>query len=133
MEELRALDAPPDAILQWPANKMIEDVVVWILSADEGTVLAALQADLSCKWAFSNLAELLKLLKLENDTRKNVVGMKEDTIAHDAIIGAIRGSKLCLDRCGLLLDALVAVATGVPHSAVQVPSGDAPLRRFTIS
>ena len=48
-------------ILRWPDNWTIEDVVAWIIQADEGPVRAALNADLPT--APGDLATLISRLK----------------------------------------------------------------------
>ncbi len=126
---LRSLTPSPTAIIQWPNNHTIEDIVGWIIAAtEEDVVVKELQEELSGKWTFANLKGFVLLLKMGSGAN----GMKEDVVAHDAVVGVIQRHEECRLRCAKVLDALVAVATMTEHELMEVSEGDAVLRRFKV-
>jgi len=66
-------------------------------------------------------------LKRKND--KTTAGLKDDLVAHDAIVAEF--SEACLQRVGTVLDALVCCALGTTHTAVTAVPSDSNAFRFT--
>ena len=117
-EELAGTAIPPRATVQWPAHHTIEDMVGWILCADEGSSLATTQAEFGGTWTFGSIGELISILKTRNDKPKGIVGLKEDSVAHEVLAGVIHESTKCRGRCAALLDALVAASSSSPHALI---------------
>jgi DNA primase len=90
----------PRCVIHWPADWGIEDVVGWILEADEATVLPKINQYVQP--AAANLANLLQRMK--KDTKSG--GLKTDYLAYQEIAGAIRDSEKCVQRVRLVLGAL---------------------------
>jgi len=97
---------PPFAIVQWPDGWSMEDVVRWVLAADERSVLPEIETRLDDR-SFQSLAELIQALKREDG---GTGGLKTHYIAHEEIAGAMRQSKDCVYRAGVVLDALSRAA-----------------------
>ena len=110
--------SPPEAIVQWPSGFTIEDVVAWILGADEPSVLGEIQKALA-GFTIGTVDDLRDLLRRNNDAKKGIVGLKEDVLAHEIVIGEIERSASCRARLVTVYEALVSVATG-PISAAMV-------------
>lgn len=110
-EDLLGCSPPPFAIVQWPDGWSMEDVVGRVLAADEKSVLPAIDARL--KRSVRRLDDLIRDLKNE-DGRTG--GLKAHYIVHEEIAGAMRQSKKCVQRAGVVLDALsraaLSAATG---------------------
>ncbi len=90
----------PRCIIYWPADWEIEDVIGWILNADEVMVLPKINQYVQPVAA--NLADLLQRMK--TDTKSG--GLKTDYLAYQEIAGAIRDSETCMQRVRLVLGAL---------------------------
>jgi putative ATP-dependent endonuclease of OLD family len=111
---LLANTPPPRAIFQLPAGWTIEDVVRWILEPGGAAVLANLKTELT-GFSFSTLDELNVLLKTVNDQKSKTAGLKEDVLAHEAIIGILDLDPSCRARVVEFCEALVCAATGASH------------------
>jgi energy-coupling factor transporter ATP-binding protein EcfA2 len=102
-----------EAVVQWPSGWTIEDAVGWVVQAGEKETLSALSVALDGAWTFATVADLVRVLKEKNDTKSGSRGLKEDLIAHDAVVATL--SRASLARAALLLDALTSVALGLTH------------------
>lgn len=91
----------PFAVLRWHDGGMIEDVIGWLLMADERGVLGALQ---EVQTAPTSVAATVAYLK----------NHKVDIVAYEQVADAIAGSEACRKRAGALLGAMASVCTGVP-------------------
>lgn len=118
VKELVALPSPPDVIIQWSAGWTIEDVVRWALDAD-AALLPALQTTIAGP-PFTSIDELRDLLRTSN--KKGVVGLKEDVIAHESILGVLEQSAACVARVVTLCEAMVNVVSGVPAAIMRLDS-----------
>ena len=132
VQELGKLSEPPQQIVQWPTGWTIEDVIAWVLTPGGQPVVDAVAADLDPAWQINSLADLTKHLKTKNDAKAKVVGLKEDVIAHDVVIAAIRSNSACVARATEVCDFLVQIALGKPHRRIQTqpPVNSVPLSRF---
>jgi putative ATP-dependent endonuclease of OLD family len=90
--DLLALVSPPRRVLQLPARWTIEDVLNWIVSADEPNLLAGVGAALDR--SFASAAVLLAELKKPT----NQGGLKTDYLGYENLIGAFRSSAPALGR-----------------------------------
>lgn len=90
----------PRCIIHWPVDWGIEDVIRWILAADEATVLPKINQYVQP--AAANLGDLI--LRMKKDTKSG--GLKTDYLAYQEIAGAIRESNKCMERARLLLGSL---------------------------
>jgi len=97
VEDLLQLCPPPEIILQWPNEWMIEDVIVWVLEAD-GELLDTVKAISPVE--FDTLDELRELLKLKSSGG----GLKTNYLAYRDIIGEISGNEAALIRTKKVLD-----------------------------
>ncbi|MGH7282420.1 MAG: hypothetical protein ACRELY_12910, partial [Polyangiaceae bacterium] len=115
-----------EAIIQWPKAWTIEDVVGWILEAGGKDGIAAAAASLEETWPIDSTATLVALLKEKNDAKLGKRGLKEDVVAHDAIVANLTAASLT--RVGLLLDALTSSALASEHSHYAVEDQGPPRR-----
>lgn len=111
---LLANTPPPHTIFQLPAGWTIEDVVRWILEPGEAAALANVKSELSA-FPFATLDELKTLLKTVNDQKNKIVGLKEDVLAHEAIIGVVGSIPGCRARVVEFCEAIVSAAMGASH------------------
>jgi hypothetical protein len=102
-------------VLRWPDGWMIEDVVCWILQADEAATMRRINADFTV--APGDCATLLVRLKLE-DRAQN--GLKGDLVAYEMIANALADRPMCLARARTVLHAVAQACAGVatPHFEV---------------
>jgi putative ATP-dependent endonuclease of OLD family len=107
LAKLIACEPPPFALVQWPQNWSIEDVVRWVMAVDEAGLVSEIQKRLSRE--FANLDEFTVALKDDNGQNR---GLKTHYMAHEEIAGAIKGSATCVQRVDLLLEALTRAAIG---------------------
>jgi hypothetical protein len=121
--EVRAQTA--DAIcVGWHDNWTIEDVVGWVLSAD-ATVLPRIETSIT-SLSFATVGDLVVFLKQKNEAGTR--GLKDDRVAHDAIVGEL--SEPCLKRVGTVLDALVCSVLGPAHANLHAAPSDPSAFRF---
>jgi putative ATP-dependent endonuclease of the OLD family len=109
-------------VLRWPDGWTIEDVICWILEADEAAVMQRINTDLAA--APGNRANLLVLLKSE-DRAQN--GLKGDLVAYEIIANALADHPRRLARAHAMLHAIAQVCADDPtiHFAV-VAAGQVP-------
>lgn len=105
---------------------MIEDVVCWILQADEAAAMQRLNADLAA--APGDCATLAERLKSEDRARN---GLKGDLVAYEIIANAFADRSLCLARARTMLHAIAQACAEVatPHFEV-VEADEVPLLVF---
>lgn len=125
-QEVRA-GAPDVACIGWPDTWTIENVVGWIIDADQDAC-ARISDATGSDWTFGSSAELIGLLKTANNRETGVRGLKQDLLAHELILGQL--TEPCLRRIGTLLDALVSCAVATPHAELVPLPSDALIFRF---
>lgn len=132
--ELKTKMPPPAVIIQLPTGWSIENIVCWMLEPGGAVALATLSAALP-GFALASLDALGDLLKTSNNKGTNTVGLKEDVLAHDAVVGVLDGTPACRERVVSFCEALVSAATGANHAQIapDVPRSTAAVRvvRFT--
>jgi putative ATP-dependent endonuclease of the OLD family len=134
-EELAKLVPPPQQIIQWPVGWTIEDVVGWVLVPGGQEIIGLIADDLGATWKITSASDLVRLLKTKNDTKAKQFGLKEDVLAHDVVIAAIRTNVECMTRAAEVCDCLVQIALGEPHARIRAPrpSASVPLFRVDLS
>jgi len=134
VSELKSKTQPPSLIIQLPPDWTIEDVVCWMLEPGGAVALATLTEALP-GFTFASLDTLRDLLKTNNNKGTNTVGLKEDVLAHDAIVGVLDATLSCRARIVDFCEALVSAAIGTNHPQIvqDVPRSTAAVNvaRFT--
>lgn len=127
-----ALDKP-DAVVKkvliWPENWAIEDVIDWIIQADENAVIEQLDRDLAT--APGNRATLLTRLKSHDRSHH---GLKGDGVAYEIVANALSESQLCRTRARKLLHTIAEACAGTENeyfSAQVMDNGHIPRVLFT--
>jgi hypothetical protein len=100
---LQASVNPPPVIIRWKDQEMIEDVIGWILRADEERILLAL-IDIPTQRP-TCVDDIVAHLKLK----------KMDVICYEAVADAIVNSDLCRVRAADLFSALAHTCSGTPN------------------
>ena len=95
-------------VLRWPDGWTIEDVVCWLLEADEAAAMRRINADLAI--APGDRPTLLARLKSE-DRAQN--GLKGDLVAYEIIANALADHPQCLARAHAMLHAIAQACAGV--------------------
>jgi putative ATP-dependent endonuclease of OLD family len=105
VKDLVALPKPPEFVIQWPKNWVMEDVVGWVMGND-----ASLVTSIKDEFADApdSVASIVAWLKTETKHK----GAKTDFLAHEAIASAISRSKKAQEAARTLLDGLVRIADG---------------------
>jgi energy-coupling factor transporter ATP-binding protein EcfA2 len=127
---LAALSNRPEAIVQWPVDWTIENVVGWIVAAGGPPAIARIQSGLGSSWKVGTVAELVNLLRTPNDVQEKVFGLKEDIVAHEVILDAIRQVPACVARASEVCECLVRVALVEPHPRALLMDPQATLKQF---
>lgn len=111
-------------VLRWPDSWTIEDVVCWVVEADEAAVMHRINGDLAV--APGDLATLLVRLKSE-DRAQN--GLKGDLVAYQIIVNALGDHPHCLARARNMLHAVAQACAGAatPHFEI---AADEPVPRL---
>lgn len=107
IKTLNLLAPAPDAIIQWPDDWTIEDVVKWSAEAGGPALLAALKTELN-HVAFSSFDELRD--RMRSDSKAG--GIKPDTISHDTIAALIEQHAPARARASEVCEVLVRAALG---------------------
>ena len=94
-------------VLCWPEGWTIEDVIGWIIAADEQPVIDRLGRDLA--EAPGDLAKLTERLKSVNRASH---GLKGDLVAYEIIANALTDHALCLQRARSMLHAVAQACAG---------------------
>jgi hypothetical protein len=92
--------------------------------------MAGIQAGLGPSWQVATVVELVNLLRTPNDLQAKVFGLKEDIVAHEAIVDAIRQIPACVARASEACECLVRVALGEPHPRALLLDPQATLKQF---
>lgn len=109
LSTLAAKKVPPDSLIIWPDNWKMEDVIVWILIADE----SVLQDDeLRNNDVPNNITEMSGFLESK----------KSDEVLQGLVADAISMKPKCCARVGHLLNFLAAVAMRRPIPANSTKS-----------
>ncbi len=131
-KDIATAPALAEAVVQWPKGWTIENVIGWIVEAGGKNGLDAAVAALDGDWSFRSVAELVALLKTKNDTKAGTRGLKEDMIAHDALVASLTDASLA--RAAVMLDALTSIALSVDHPNYSIEEAGPPRRaRFVAS
>lgn len=107
VKKLVQICGPKTIVLMWPKDWTIEDVLGWILSANEAASLSLINSSLSI--SLPTVAELVTSLKSKE---RNKGGLKQDHIAYEAIVEAIYEVKPCNEKAQ---DLLVSIANALSH------------------
>jgi putative ATP-dependent endonuclease of the OLD family len=94
-------------VLRWPNGWTIENVVAWIIEADNDTAMARINEELSV--AAADRAALLTRLKSDDRARN---GLKGDGVAYEIVAGALSESAACRTRTRALLHAVAEACAG---------------------
>lgn len=106
-KHLLAESPPPPTILRWKDGWEIEDIVGWVLSANPGKSVPAVNGVLDEPVA--DIDALIQRLKGEDRAKG---GLKQDYVAYEAI-GAVLGDiSACVDRARALLNAIAECSLG---------------------
>jgi len=124
-KELLSLTPPPSAIIQWPPNWTIENVVRWIMEPGGASLLTTLQGELP-HVTFPSLDVLLDLLRTENDQKKRTTGLKQDHVSHEAIVAVLEHEAAVRARAAEVCEALVRVALGSIAGCARVAQVNVP-------
>ncbi len=111
-------------VLQWPNGWTMEDLVGWIISADEKSVMARMEQEFD--GAPLDREALVARLKSNDRTHG---GAKGDIVAYETVANILADSPACVQRACTMLDAIANAAMGTddPHwETVQ----DGPLPRL---
>lgn len=98
--QLREEPAPPAAVIRWNDGAMVEDIIGWMLRADEGASVGKL-VEIS-QVAPASAAEVVAHLKSK----------KMDIIAYELVAEAIATTSACRSRAADLLSGLAIVCAG---------------------
>jgi len=107
-------------VLRWPDGWTIEDIIGWIVEADEAATIARLNHDLAVP-AGDRLA-LVARLKLEDRAQH---GLKGDRVAYEIITSALSDYPLCIERTRSLLQAIARACAGEPTPRFEQTQGGA--------
>jgi putative ATP-dependent endonuclease of the OLD family len=116
-------------VLLWPDDWMMEDIVGWIIQADQATVMQNLNVDWSV--APGDLATLVQRLKSPD---RAACGLKGDGVAYEIVANALSESDRCRARTRTLLHAMSNACTGAAARgfvAEQRGQGQIPRLVFT--
>lgn len=105
--ELRNPNVGARRILRWPDDWTIEDVIGWILEADETEVMQRINRDLAV--APGDRVTLLTRLKLDDRAQR---GLKGDLVAYEIVANALADRPLCVARTRTVLNAIAQACFG---------------------
>lgn len=100
---LQRSPTPPPVIIRWRENEMIEDVIGWILRADEEHILDALAEIPNAPP--TDVDDIVAHMKLK----------KMDVICYEAVADAIVNSEPCRGRAADLFNALACTCSALPN------------------
>jgi len=115
-----------EAIVQWPPNWTIEDVIGWIVEGSGEEGLVHISETLDSAWTFTSCSELVTALKAKGPLSNGRRGLKDDLIAHDAIISTLTEASVA--RAARVLDALTSIALNIPHPNYIIENPGPPRR-----
>lgn len=105
--ELSDASAPIQKVLSWPFGWTIEDVIGWVVEADEAEVIGKLNRELD--QAPNDVSTMVARLKSEDRTE---YGIKGDLVAYEIIANALTSSSECLRRASTTLEAVSRACSG---------------------
>ena len=120
-QALAVAAARPAVILRWPDGWTLEDVVGWILEADQAAAIAALAQSVAPPPA--TIAALVARLKSED---RATHGLKQDQIAYEAVADVIGSTDSCYLRARELLNAMTDILLGGDNARFTVAPGESP-------
>jgi DNA primase len=120
-QALAAAAARPAVILRWQDGWTLENVVGWILEADQAAAIAALAQSVAPSPA--TIAALVSRLKNED---RAAHGLKQDQIAYEAIADVIGSTDACCRRARELLNAMTDILLGGDHARFTIAAGESP-------
>ena len=120
-QALVASAARPAVILRWPDSWTLEDVVGWILEADQAVAIAALAQSVAPPPA--TIAALVVRLKSED---RAAHGLKQDQIAYEAVADVIGSTDACCRRARELLNAMTDILLGGDNARFTVAPDESP-------
>lgn len=125
---LLTADPPPAAVLVWRDAWEMEDAIVWILRADEASVIEPLKQRLGPSFAaLASLDDLLARFKVKEGQGR----LKTDYLAYEEIASVIRDTAPCRERARMLLDALTRAILGKPEGCATLVIDTAKSTAFT--
>jgi hypothetical protein len=120
-QALAAAAARPAVILRWPDGWTLEDVVGWILEADEAAAIAALAQSVAPPPA--TIVALVARLKSED---RATHGLKQDQIAYEAVADVIGSTDACCLRARELLNAMTDILLEGDNARFTAAAGESP-------
>lgn len=119
-QTLAAATPSPSVIIRWPNSWAIEDIIGWILHANDSTALAALSPLLTP--SPTSVPDLVRRLKSED---RSAHGLKQDQVSYEAVADVIGAVRQCRVRTREFLDAMSSVLlTGANPRFLPVPTGN---------
>lgn len=119
VRDLAKLTPAIDAVIQWPAGWTVEDVVGWILEVVPSSAISEIATELDMPATVRCLADLVAALKTGN-IKGQPLGLKENVLAHDVVVLALRQVPAAVTRAAEVCDFLVCVALGSPHHRAAI-------------
>jgi predicted ATP-dependent endonuclease of OLD family len=114
-------------VLRWPDGWTIEDVVGWIVEADEEEVMQRINEGLAV--APGDLATLITRLKTYDRAQH---GLKGDLVSYEIVANALADLPLCVARAGTVLHAMAQACSGAATRYFEeVDAGPVPKLVFT--
>jgi len=120
-QALAAAAARPAVILRWPDGWTMEDVVGWILEADQAAAIASLAQSVAPPPA--TIVAIVARLKSED---RAAHGLKQDQIAYEAVADVIGSTGACCGRTRELLNAMTDILLGGDNARFTVVAGESP-------
>ncbi|MBB4374129.1 putative ATP-dependent endonuclease of OLD family [Bradyrhizobium sp. cir1] len=105
-------------VLRWQDGWTIEDLVGWIVHADEATIMTKLNADL----AEAPGDRTTLVARLKSDDRSDH-GLKGDGVAYEIVANALSESNACRTRTRAVLHAISDACLGLPARGFTVQAG----------
>ena len=105
--QLAELEPSVRVVLSWPECWTIEDVICWIIEADECNVIADLRRDLE-----GNIRDLKELNIMLKSTTREDYGIKGDLVGYEVIANCIASHSGCLQRTCVMLNAVTKACAG---------------------
>jgi hypothetical protein len=92
-------------VIQWPQGWTIEDVVGWVIAANNAELFSLINQRLNRN--FSSIAQLINSLK-----NGDPGGLKFYYVAHEEIAGLLKRSQVCVQRAEVIVETLTRAALG---------------------
>lgn len=114
INQLQALETPPELILQWRSEWAIEDAIGWILSGGAGETLEELRGRIDRE--FATVDDLIALFKIKTGAGR----LKTDYLAYENVVAVIGNHTGCRKRAEALLEALTKVCLGESDGCTSI-------------